>query len=418
MKLLCFFGALLLTMISSCFASSGPLFTVTADNYTLSITPNVPNHTYPTAGIKINTPGYTLANQGNECPNTNGYCLFSTSSTQPNTVKIIGPSGPVSISLCLNALGPLFCQNYTGLTNQTLLYVSNVGSQKIQKCSVKSNNELDDCVETGVVSGITTPFPLGIAINQSKTYLYVVLVGNNSPPYDSQVLKCPMDQNGNLGSCADSANSGVPFIRPITIALNSANSLAYVTNQEADSVSICPITANGNFGNCYYADNTPGFLDKPVDIFINHAGSFAYITNQGVSNNVVKCSIAADGNFSACADANPLPSPFIKPDNIVLNKSDTIAYITDSTFQNIFQCQLGPNGNFVSCASSGNAIPISIIADIVLNSSETVAYVGNTSQIYQCPISTDGTLGLCTTAGGSGFGVPLYLALMEQSSHW
>ncbi|CEG56896.1 hypothetical protein [Legionella fallonii] len=51
----------------------------------LSILTTIPNHTYPFAGIKINTPGYVLSG----CSLTNnGYCLFSVSNTQAATLSL------------------------------------------------------------------------------------------------------------------------------------------------------------------------------------------------------------------------------------------------------------------------------------------------------------------------------------------
>lgn len=67
-------------------------FTVSALN--LSITTTTPNHTYPIAGIKINTPGYTLTNLGVDCtPAANGYCLFQVSNTSPKTIILLPPLG-------------------------------------------------------------------------------------------------------------------------------------------------------------------------------------------------------------------------------------------------------------------------------------------------------------------------------------
>src|SRR6185295_17646149 len=41
----------------------------------LTIAPTIPNHTYPFAGIFVNTPGYTVASLGLACTMLdNGYC--------------------------------------------------------------------------------------------------------------------------------------------------------------------------------------------------------------------------------------------------------------------------------------------------------------------------------------------------------
>jgi len=57
---------------------------------TLSISTAIPGHLYPVAGIKINTPGYTLANLGVDCNAfSNGYCLFKTSKTSSKLLTIL-----------------------------------------------------------------------------------------------------------------------------------------------------------------------------------------------------------------------------------------------------------------------------------------------------------------------------------------
>ncbi len=64
---------------------------ISCQNYTipalnLDITTLTPNHTYPNAGIKINTPGFKPTN----CTmNNNGYCLFSVSNTQSASMQAI-----------------------------------------------------------------------------------------------------------------------------------------------------------------------------------------------------------------------------------------------------------------------------------------------------------------------------------------
>lgn len=69
--------------INLCLNGKGP---ISCQNFNVSaLTLNicaVPTHTYSQAGIKVNTPGYAVANLGATCePIGNGYCLFSVSNT-------------------------------------------------------------------------------------------------------------------------------------------------------------------------------------------------------------------------------------------------------------------------------------------------------------------------------------------------
>lgn len=82
--------------ITLCLNGTGPLscqnYTVAALN--LRITTTILHHNYPNAGIKINTPGYTLAGLGIHCASTqNGYCLFSVSDTAAQTIYLYPPLG-------------------------------------------------------------------------------------------------------------------------------------------------------------------------------------------------------------------------------------------------------------------------------------------------------------------------------------
>lgn len=118
-------------MSQTSFASSGLLFNITNDLSTLTINTTIPNKTYSSAGIKINTAGYSLSNPGIDCsPAANGYCLFSVSNTNSKTITITGSAGPVNLTLCLNGLGPISCQNYTANLSQNLIPVAEGSFEK------------------------------------------------------------------------------------------------------------------------------------------------------------------------------------------------------------------------------------------------------------------------------------------------
>lgn len=95
-------------------AANDLFFDISVANNVLSIRTTIPNHFYSSAGIRLNTTDYSLANTGRECsPLANGYCIFSLSDVTPASISIAGATGTVSLTLCLNGLGELSCQNYT-----------------------------------------------------------------------------------------------------------------------------------------------------------------------------------------------------------------------------------------------------------------------------------------------------------------
>lgn len=74
--------------ITLCLDGLGPLSCQKYDNVSaldLTINTTVPSHEYPSAGIKINTPGYTPTN----CtPASTGYCIFSVSNSTAANIPI------------------------------------------------------------------------------------------------------------------------------------------------------------------------------------------------------------------------------------------------------------------------------------------------------------------------------------------
>lgn len=80
-------GAPAVISITLCLNARGPLScqTYTVNAMTLSISTVIPNHVYPYAGIKVNTPGYTSTG----CTAlANGYCSFTASSTTSASVMV------------------------------------------------------------------------------------------------------------------------------------------------------------------------------------------------------------------------------------------------------------------------------------------------------------------------------------------
>lgn len=100
-------------VFSLCAHASGNYFDVNALGTALSIHTTTSGHTYSTTGIQINTPGYRVNNVVCQ-QNSNGMCVFPVMSTfLAPSLELDGPTGPVNLTLCLNAIGPVSCQKYT-----------------------------------------------------------------------------------------------------------------------------------------------------------------------------------------------------------------------------------------------------------------------------------------------------------------
>ena len=102
-----------------CLNGQGPL---SCQNYTtsalnLNITTTIPKHTFPNAGIKINTPGYLPAGCS---PNSNGYCLFSVSNTTAAAITATPATCQSYADLIVFSPAVTYVNNPTGITPNPL----------------------------------------------------------------------------------------------------------------------------------------------------------------------------------------------------------------------------------------------------------------------------------------------------------
>jgi DNA-binding beta-propeller fold protein YncE len=64
----------------------------------------------------------------------------------------------------------------------------------------------------------------GIVLNTEQTFAYIVNSGSGT------LVACPIQSNGNLGTCVDSGIGSAPFNAPTGLALNPNVDIAYVVN--------------------------------------------------------------------------------------------------------------------------------------------------------------------------------------------
>ncbi|MCL9684395.1 DUF1566 domain-containing protein [Legionella maioricensis] len=143
--------------ITLCLNGKGPLscqnYAVSALNLNISTT--IPNHVYPSVGIKINTPGYSLMG----CtPSNNGYCLFSASNTAP--ARIIISKGQTTLTPSVTSLAlSVNCPPLTaGCT-----YTNNALTGHARQITITNNGAM----AASNVSVISSGFPAGTTITSS-----------------------------------------------------------------------------------------------------------------------------------------------------------------------------------------------------------------------------------------------------------
>ncbi len=145
-------GTVVTLDITACLNGKGSLscqdYTVTRG--TLSFRTVAPNHTYPAAGIKIRTPGYTVSG----CTLfSNGYCLFSVSDTTPATIAATSTATPFALTSINPTSGAA-----AGGTSFTLTGANLTGATGVTFGGVAATNF--NVVNSTTVTGVT---PNGVA---------------------------------------------------------------------------------------------------------------------------------------------------------------------------------------------------------------------------------------------------------------
>jgi hypothetical protein len=417
-------GASTLTM-----ASSGSLFTVFATGANLNIRSNISGRTYPNAGIKINTAGYSLANPGSDCTmHDNGYCLFSANNASLKTIELSSSPGAVNITLCLNATGPLSCQSYNIPSNFHTAYITNYQTSSVTsplqstvtKCSIASDGTFSSCSSAGA-TGLN--HPVGITLNPAETKAYITNLWPTGINANSVSL-CPINSDGNFGSCTDSGAGGI-FNEPTSIAISAFNDFAYITNYGNWTVSKCLInSSNGTFYSC---SSTGSGFRSPQVIVINHTQTFAYVSNINSFLPVSKCVInSTTKELSSCTDSGNTGVSLFDIGSMTLNNVGNMMYFTLNGANGppgdarTGQCPINTStGDFENCTySTENTGDISS-SGIALNENDNLAYVVGTagftdSKFYECTISS-GAISTC--ANNSTIASSLWLPKMIALAH-
>jgi hypothetical protein len=372
-------------------------------------------------------------------------------------VTASGAPANFSIKLCLNAKGPLSCQNFT-VSALNLTITTTIPNHVYSFAGIQINTPGYTLADVGaactLMSNGMCQFSVGdtaakaIAVNSSSVPQYAYVTNTNVIP--STVSNCLINTNtGVLSGCGSSTS--VLFSDSNSIALNLASARAYITNFGSSRVTLCTIDSiTGGLTGCA---NTASFAN-PRFITLNSAMTRAYVAggagvslysvNSGsgeltfVSNynigdangialnpagtlayvvlsddTVQRCGIdgASGVLITPCTSTG---SEFNGAQRITLNSIGTFAYVTNSGSQDITVCSVDSgSGNLSNCSRTAQGV-FGGFANMAVNWSNTKAYVPDTfspNLVSLCSINANGTLSGCTNSGDTNFDGPKGVAL-------
>jgi DNA-binding beta-propeller fold protein YncE len=238
----------------------------------------------------------------------------------------------------------------TGITlnsERTKAYITNFTSNTVSVCNLDLGGKFVSCTNQGIFTQ-----PVGITLNSDNSRAYI--------SSNTGVSMCPIDGNGDLvdSSCVlYNPTIFIPFpvpafINPHGLQLNSANDRIYVVNTNFGSdtpVTSCDVLPDGSIDNCQFSTS---FGSGLVGIAVNSAETKAFITSSG-NNSLYTCDISA-GTLSNCQNSGQ--SSFDFPEYIAINSTNTFLYIANYSSNSTTVCGLDLLGVITSCAASSETI--------------------------------------------------------------
>lgn len=283
------------------------------------------------------------------------------------------------------------------------------GFHSVYVCPVNTDGSLAPCIDsTFDFSGF---WPQGIAINDNGTAAFITGNGNIGP-YLYQCSINPTDHT--FSSC-----SQVTVTSPTDyaggngfLALNSTNTTTYLVDDNVNAstprVLACPIGS----GNCTDVGAT-GLSGYPAGIALNIANTKAYIG--GYNDQAITICSVNNNSFSSCTNklGGGAVTSFV-PVGVALNPAETSLYIADQSSNNVYHCDithLDATPYFSSCDIAGTLSSSAYTWGITLNKAGTMAYITNSgTNLYSCPIMSDGSFSPCAQI--TGFAGTMGVALL------
>ncbi len=144
----------------------------------LSLLTTVPNHTYPFAGIKINSPYYSIA--AGCTPLSNGFCMFSVSNSSPAIIQIKVPD---YIIIGAGTAGALLAKKLSDDFNTSVIALHNGSNLDHDPLISLSKNALITLL-SGLVGPplyvLTNTIPQQLDANRMLNWVYAVPLGGAS----------------------------------------------------------------------------------------------------------------------------------------------------------------------------------------------------------------------------------------------
>ena len=251
------------------------------DKLSLNIKTTMPNHVYPNAGIKINTPNLEIANIGLVCkPISNGYCTFSVARHAPASLTIQkkavieAPIQLTAIGYDMNAGLPLLAQSINSGLNWSLVPIPNIPTGAFNGTSCTGSGSAAICIAVG--SNYDTSYPLLTQSTNGGANWTVTDISNiptgkfnaaSCTGSGSKAICIAVGDNGNYNSfLAQSTNGGASWAT-VNVANIRPTNLSSASCTGSGAEAICTAVGFSQDSNAVLIQSNDGGLNwSQVDI--------------------------------------------------------------------------------------------------------------------------------------------------------
>ena len=297
-----------------------------------------------------------------------------------------------------------------------LAYISDVAEDEIYYCSVASSGDLNNSCQVANVGSAALTFPVQLSLHTASdgvTYAYIA----NGDFINAGIYYCPLTDSGDLNGCQLANTAGIGLFIPTSISFHTAadgTDYAYIASRLFNpGVYYCSVTGSGDLANCQAAD-TGTTIIGPEDIAFHLASNgetYAYITETRDPDRIDYCSVSSNGDLVNCQPAN-IGTSLSNPEGIAFYTADngtTYAYITTTgNPSEVYHCPVTSDGDFNGCSTvdtTGASLDVPrTIAFNAASNGQVYAYIAEATNdvVYYCPITSDGNFNGCNATSASG----------------
>lgn len=305
----------------------------------------------------------------------------------------------------------------SGVPAAPSVYVTNYVDNTVTQCNIRTSNKTLQCAAAQSLDTVNAP--LGIGANNGYTYIVNSPVIPD-PPVDpigpATISLCKISASngvlGVLGVCPTISTDPVTFSESVSGAVLNTPFI-YFTDAGNSTVVKCTVSpSDGTLSGCV---NTGGGFIRPIDLVISN--SFAYITNQGIppasgltrlnTGFIRVCSVdIVSGAFINCNLSDITGLNFnnggggVAISNAYTSTPNDNAYLYAPNSDNtVYRCPITSPGTLDVCTTTGDSL--STPTDIIIENG--FAYITNqtSNEVRQCAVQTDGTFGSCLATGAN-----------------